>query len=251
MKITKIITAGALTSALILAGTQAFAAENDQENSTATVKFSENTKPTDPKDPQDPTKPVDPQNPDQPQTTGQAGPLSLDVVPSFDFGTQAVDLAGATYSAGTSFYKNYLQVTDNRTDKNGWTITVKRSAFTDTTTGVTITGTSLTIPEGTVRNVIPNADQNNVNGATEAVDKSQIVSAKVDLADDQEATIFGTKVDSAAVGKATTTSLLGETTDAQGNTNVTPATLNVPAGAAKAGEYTATLTWTTTASVFS
>jgi hypothetical protein len=250
MKTKNIMVAGLLLSTLALGSTRVLAAENDQASSKATIGFTENNTPTDPKDPTDPKNPTDPTDPNQPTPTGQNGPLSLDVVPSFDFGTQKIDLAGAVYKAGTNNLQNYLQTTDNRTDKSGWTITVERSTFSDSTTGDTLDGTTLTIPAGVVRNAIPNAEQNNVNGSNGAVDSAKIMSPEVSLTDGQPVNILGTTEENANIGKSTTTSLLGETTDAQGALTLKPTTLKVPAGVAKAGNFESTLTWTTTAGVF-
>lgn len=250
MKATKIIAAGVALSTLAFSSTTAAAVGFNEADSHATIEFKKHMQPTSPKDPENPAKPVDPTDPNKPTITNQNGPLSLDVVPNYDFGEHEVDLAGDTYDAGTNKLQNYMQVSDNRTDRNGWTITVKRSAFVDSSKRNKLAGATLTIPAGTIRNEIPTADQQNTGGSDRKVSSDAIVSVKVALADDLEEIIYGTKVDSDTIGKATTTSFLGETQDTQGNTTVTPATLTIPAGVAKEGNYTATMTWSTTAGVF-
>lgn len=248
MKTTKLITTTLLFSTFALAAAPAaFAAEGEASTSDATIGFTTHDSPTGPVNPENPGTPItiDPKDPDKPTITGQNGPLSLDVVPNFHFGTHEVDLSGATYKtkadpARTS--QSYLQVSDHRTDRNGWTVSVKRTAFVDTAKNKAIKGTTLSIPAGVVRNEISNPQT--------PVGPDRIASPAVALADGEEQKIFGTKTADSDLGKATTTSLLGEGRDDRGRLTVAPTELTIPAGQAKEGCFVSDLTWTMTASVF-
>ncbi|MDM8213948.1 WxL domain-containing protein [Enterococcus hirae] len=256
MKTTKLITTTLLFSTFALAAAPAaFAAEGDASASDATIGFTTHDSPTGPVNPENPSTPItiDPKDPDKPTVTGQNGPLSLDVVPNFHFGKHEVDLSGATYKTRADparKVQNYLQVSDHRTDKNGWTVSVKRTPFVDTAKNKAIEGTTLSIPAGVVRNEIRNQWQKNEAGVQTPVDPDVIASPAVTLADGDEQLIFTTKSVGNDFGKATTTSLLGEGRDDKGRLTVAPTELTIPAGQAKEGRFVSDLTWTMTASVF-
>lgn len=118
-------------------------------DSTGIVMFEDNTDVVRPVDPMDPSKSgiEDPNNP----ATNNPGPLSLNVAPlQFDFGVQTTKDSVLSYSAkeiGTQF----IQVTDNRTDENGWMLTIQRNELVSKESAE-ISGAKLTIPKGIIRN---------------------------------------------------------------------------------------------------
>lgn len=163
-KVTKIALAGVIgVGTLVGAGSLASA-----ENTTATydskakVMFEANTDITEPVDPEnpDPTEPVDPTDPVEP---GTEGPLSIDYVSNFDFGTQKTSGNAETYTAKPveiTLYDEenegekvmrapYAQVTDNRGTHAGWTLTVKQPEQLNNGTA-DLEGAQITIGEGTV-----------------------------------------------------------------------------------------------------
>lgn len=80
-----------------------------------------------------PVKPVTPNGDDV--TPGTEGPLSLDYVSDFDFGSQKISSKNQTYFAKAQGYKDsttnsvlYAQVTDSRGTGAGWTLSVAQPA---------------------------------------------------------------------------------------------------------------------------
>lgn len=206
----------------------------DPAQGEATIVFEENNNPTDPKDPTDPTKPnPDPLPDDNNDKTDAEGPLSLDVYPSsFDFGTQKIDLNGGTYSS-TKTGLHYLQVTDNRDDLGGWSVSMVRTEFTDDASNE-LTGSALYIPTGVARNGLsadPTAADSNIKIATAGGTGDFSGMHEISTS---ESTIIGAADDlDNLVGKGTT----AYSWDAAGEK------LAVPAGAAKAGTFTSTINW--------
>jgi hypothetical protein len=102
--------------------------------STASVAFEPSKLPTDPVDPENPDNPFTPDDP----ATGENGPLSIDYVSKFDFGTQSITTKDATYNAtltqgknstGATVEKpNFVQVTDNTGTSKGWSLAVTQLA---------------------------------------------------------------------------------------------------------------------------
>lgn len=129
------------TLALLSVPVTASAVEGGALNSNGVVTFLEDTggnKPTDPDkpDPDKPVTPIDPTDPDKPDQ-GTDGPLSLDFVPSFDFGQHTLSLKKQTYLAKSLKYSeadmgktvNYVQVTDKRkASTKGWSLTLTQDA---------------------------------------------------------------------------------------------------------------------------
>lgn len=103
-------------------------------DSTASVVFKANTKPTNPVDPENPDNPFTPDKP----ATGENGPLSIDYVSDFNFGTQDITTKDATYAAALTTGKdgssasvskpNFVQITDNTGESKGWSLNVKQVA---------------------------------------------------------------------------------------------------------------------------
>ncbi|MGX7265319.1 WxL domain-containing protein [Enterococcus crotali] len=104
--------------------------------SNADISFSQDTTITPPVNPTDPTSPVTP-NPGDPHQPGTGGPLSLDYVSNFHFGTKVIQTVNATYYAQLDQVQNslstlisvpnYAQVTDKRGLNLGWKLTVKQN----------------------------------------------------------------------------------------------------------------------------
>lgn len=106
---------GVVTTAVSAAGS---------EDSEATVTFQPDTTPTDP---------VNPEDPDAPGSgggTGMDGPLSLDYVPTLDFGTQLITGGVETYEATDT--RAFIQITDKRGTDEGWQVSAQLSDFTST-----------------------------------------------------------------------------------------------------------------------
>lgn len=126
-------------------------AEEKTENSEATISFVA--------DDESKTDPKDPDNPDLPGTgpgTGMTGKLTLDYLPSLDFGSNSITFQVQTFN--TTNVKPYIQVTDKRATGEGWKVQAKSSDFTGTSgsfqgvitfknaSNVTVTGNTATAP---------------------------------------------------------------------------------------------------------
>ena len=113
------------------------AQERQEYTSQGIVEFVPSTDPNAPVDPEKPNpekpvQPIDPTDPNGP-STGTTGPLSIDYVSSFDFGRNQISNQDQVYFARAQKYQNskettpnYVQVSDNRGTKQGWTLTVKQ-----------------------------------------------------------------------------------------------------------------------------
>lgn len=197
------------------------------------IELEENDDPTGPVDPEDPSKGMTPPDPYNPGTSN-AGPLSLDVIPtSFEFGTQKMYSEAHTYDGqkqAPDHVRQYVQITDNRDSGTyGWSLTVKQDDYLKNL-AYTLTGATLSIPAGTARN--------SLNTPATGID-AKLTTTAVDITSTDK-TVFGTTEDTAAIpttGKGQSTSVW------------TPeqVKLMIPANVAKAGDYTNTLTWTLTA----
>lgn len=159
-KVTKIALAGVIGVGTLVGAGSLASAENTTVtyDSKAKVMFEANTditKPVDPENP-DPTEPVDPTDPVEP---GTEGPLSIDYVSNFDFGTQKTSGNAETYTAkpveitlgnGEVVERApYAQVTDNRGTHAGWTLQVAQPEQLNNGTA-DLEGAQIKIGEGTV-----------------------------------------------------------------------------------------------------
>jgi len=197
---------------------------------TATAGFTPDTGTTDPLYPEAP----DPSNPNvEVPGTGDAGPLSLDYVPTLDFGTNNIQSGKQIYHAKgvkglvsgvEETQPHFVQVTDNRGTKEGWNVTAHATPFTTTATDtttvafpelpnsyVTFGKTAVAVPTGSVK-----ADQVNTSGDDSGVNLVH------DWKDDGTGTMTGTE-----------TNLFGATADTTGAGNGLGTNLLV-AGAAPA-----------------
>lgn len=213
-------------------GQAAFAAgtgtAEDPATGTGTITFEENTNTTDPVDPLDPSQPGETDGGDNNEVTDAEGPLSLDVYPStFDFGTQVVDLSGATYNS-TLTGTHYLQVTDNRSNADGWSVSVERTEFTSADGSESLDGSKFVIPAGTARN--------SLNSPASAEDTNLTTAGEFDIQVGASTTVFGAD-GTDSVGKSTSTYAWDSSQE----------TLTIPANTAKTGTFTSTINWVLTA----
>lgn len=116
-------------------------------NSITDVTFTQDTSPTSPVNPTDPTKPVtpvDPADPNDPHSPGNAGPLGIDYVSNFHFGSNVINDEDMIYYAkldnviqagSTVQVPNFVQITDKRGLNVGWKLTVKQNGQFKTTDG--------------------------------------------------------------------------------------------------------------------
>lgn len=137
LKSTAILSVSALTVAVTtpLVNADGTSSQATTSYTTSTgVTFTPATDPTGPVNPDspDPTHPVNPQKPDGTKpNSGTSGPLSIDYVSDFDFGTQKISSADQTYFATAQSYSGnqsdtsvYAQISDNRGTGAGWTLSV-------------------------------------------------------------------------------------------------------------------------------
>ncbi|MBA3925591.1 WxL domain-containing protein [Listeria rustica] len=211
------------------------AAEVGSLNSNSTVQFEvqDGSVTNPPVNPLDPNKPVDPGTTDP----GTSGPLSIDYVSSFDFGTQVISGETQTYNAkldsmtvdGTATdVPNNVQVTDNRGSNSGWELTVAQNGQ---------------LQDGTAR-ALEGAEVK-INNAT-AVTRSDSTITAPTVASSITLNPDGT---SAMVMNAEADQGMGHWVDNFGADNTEAAdavTLTVPGATAKYADsaYETTLTWT-------
>lgn len=200
---------------------------------TVTIKASGPTEPADPDDPKEGNKP--PEGTEN-SGTNAVGDLRMDYAPSsIMFGTVLFSYYEETYHAlkpqntsGIEMSKQWIQVSDDRTKLNGWTVKVSQSeAFTDSQ-GNKILGTILKIPKGTINNSIEGTvDINPIN--------SKMSARAVELSVGDTSTLFGAKdIGEASSGKKISTY----------QWNPTKVTLTVPGGKTKTNiTYETELNW--------
>lgn len=230
-----------LIAGVIFAGTGLISIQNikadDGLPSTATTRasasFIDDNGSTKPVDPTDPNKPVDPNDPDNPNpdpdnpATGNTGILTLDVAPrTFDFGSNLASNDAMSINAKDTGKNNnqYLQVSDKRTDTNGWTVNVQQTKEFTSDDGKNINGTTVSIPKGDGRNSLSedSSQPGNAGLITNAV-TTEVGNDKV---------VFSAPSKD-GVGK-------GISTNTWKANNVT---LNVPKLTAKKGDFSSELKW--------
>ncbi|GAB3064288.1 WxL domain-containing protein [Salinicoccus sesuvii] len=225
MKFKKLLTALLITSLSI----SSLSAVANAAESEADITFTEGEEtpdvldPTTPEETYDPDSgtPGDPTNP----PTGNSGPLTLDYVSSFEFGSHSIEASTQTYESTT--LRPFIQVTDRRGTGAGWNVTAEMSSF---TTGeeesvslpgalLTLSGTSLT---------------------TTSSSGAPTVSDTIALSSDGTAASVVSAGENTGLG-SWLARWFPSTAGATINDNVE---LQVPAGAATLGDHTATITWT-------
>lgn len=199
------------------AGTTVLAAEGDTGATTkGTIIFKANDKVTPPVvAPVTPTDPTDP-NKEGDKPTGNTEPLRIDIAPNFHFGEFTVGTG--VHTASNTRLNSNLQVTDGRGTLAGWTVSVSKTAFTNSghTLPATFTLTSAEVKNGT-----------NVTAALAGDIKTAVT---VDTASQPA---FAANADE---GGGTYFK----------NFDGNKATLTFNTDTAKVGEYQSTLTWTLT-----
>jgi len=140
-----------MSTALVLGTTTAWAETyTSTGNSTANITFTISEAPivVDPTDPK-PGNEYKPGKEDNP-VFGNKGPLTLDYASNFNFGSQ--DPKGGQTTFESLDQNPFVQVTDRRSEKNTWNLSVKLGAFKNIDSSKkTLTNATLTIEEGTVQ----------------------------------------------------------------------------------------------------
>lgn len=148
--------------------------------------------------------------------TNSSGPLTIDAVSSFNFGT--IKVGTKSKAADTSNGEKLgVQVRDVRGTGAGWALNVKVGTFTNTTDSTKTLSASVSIPKGTVSN---------------GVDSTQGVIAKAVVLNQSYANIMNAPKDT---GMGRWLDTFESTTD--------KVTLQDIAQNAYAGSYTATMNW--------
>lgn len=223
-------------------------ADGGTYTTTANVNFIPNQDTVSPVNPDKPdvNQPVKPVTPDGDDVKpGTTGPLSLDYVSNFDFGSQKISSKNQTYYAKAQGYQGvsdtsvlYAQVTDNRGTGAGWILSVAQpSQFTND--GKELKGAQIGI--------------NNLSVATQADSDAGSATAGGDMIlvpGTGAQTVMSAKANTgqgtwvARMGKAD--NLVPEKGDGDTNRTVDKAvSLSVPGSSNKlAGQYTTNLNWT-------
>lgn len=210
-----------LSATIVLGGLGsgvAYAAAGDSASSTANVEFEPDNSSTDPggdKDDQD----------DQNGGTGMPGPLSLDYIPSIQFGKHPVPTTTTTYNAKNN--NPYVQVTDKTGSMEGWNVTVKESGF---KSGANTLVADLTF-KGSAATISPLASDNT---------SAKPTGKDVTLTSADQA-IFSAAKDAGAGTWLMQWPAPSTTGEDGNNTNVT---LKVLTGNGKVGTFVNDLTWT-------
>lgn len=158
MKMTKLVTSGAVLISVIALGSATVSAATAGTKATnGTVKFitdTDITNPVDPLDPEKPVTPVDPVDPEKPVDPGTAGPLSIDFASPLYFGEQKISTVDKVYTADaqplsdSTTRPNYVQVTDKRGGEQGCTLQVKQDGQFATADDNELVGASITFANG-------------------------------------------------------------------------------------------------------
>lgn len=192
-------------------------------SSSGVVTFEDNIEVVEPVVPTDPSKlgSKDVNNP----MTNNPGPLSLNVAPlQFDFGVHNTKDSVLSYSA-KEIGLQFIQVTDNRTDGDGWELTVQRDELISKK-NTEIRGAKLTIPKGTVRNSLHVP-------ATASAENEHLKSYAAEVYGDNTPVTILSAAQAKNNGKATTTSVWESS-----QVHLTFKTL-----VTKKGSYTSTVNW--------
>ncbi|QBO36382.1 WxL domain-containing protein [Periweissella cryptocerci] len=237
----------------------ASAADDTVNYTTAThVKLHENTDNNSQVDPESPTNVVTPADPNGHKPgVGTAGPLSIDYVSSLNFGMQKTSTVAQQYAAyatiismdtSKKYVAPYVQVTDNRAMKTGWSLKVAQSTWTSDDSKQ-LNGATLSL--GTQGALTNNLEEPYTNGDYAPVP----VNDDIELDDSGEQQIVMTAEESKGFGTwvktfgALASSSSAFPTEQNDFTNMPLTTggaqLTVPeSNTAGDNTYTTTLTWT-------
>lgn len=202
-----------------------------KKNTDATVIFSAPKNGVKPVNPKDPLSPNDYELGEDGEETSYKGPLSLDVVPHFNFGEGIINSKETTLFAKNQ--QPYIQVTDLRGPEGGWHVSAQLSEFNIDIESdkKTLKGASITLINGEVISTVekPSKKPSISNEITleSGKEASNIVSANAKT-EEKQAQGLGTW-------------LVGWLTDQDENKDVK---LTVPAFEASVGSHKATINWT-------
>lgn len=227
MKNKLLLSALTLSAASVFVATPMLAAQHQQAESQAKVNF---TAPEDVPEILDPET-LEPGTPEDGNVTGNKGPLSLDFVSNIDFGTHEISTAAAKYESVSE--RPYIQVSDRRGTGQGWSVSAQASHFTQNGTN-TLDGAVISFFNGEADSPLEGVNAPVVNNnivLNAGGDSASVVNAEGRSENAQIGTAQG-------LGTWIVKWLKGD-----GATNE-KVTLDVPQGAASAGEHTSTITWT-------
>ncbi len=174
-----------------------------------------------PVNPDDPTQALQPMEPG----TGENGPLSIDYITPISFGNEVISPSSRAYLANT--LKPFVQVSDFRGTGAGWKLQAKLSFFRNGTDTDSLPGAAVHFNNGfSLSENVGFTSPTSVNSVTLHADNF---------------TISNVVIAYAGTGKGTSVARWYSTNimDSQNN-NVT---LTIPAGIARVGTHTATITW--------
>lgn len=203
--------------------TQASAQVMSKTTTNNNISFELSGNVVDPVDPTDPSKPLEKPDPEDPNNTGTGnkGPLSIDYISNFNFGTNNIPEVKTTYEATNT--NPYIQITDSRGTGQGYTLKANPHEF-KTKDGDVLEGAYMTIAGGQV--------------VSSGVGKEPL-SNDVRLVPGQSYTVMWAQQ---GAGKGTwVEKLFGKNAHLGDKGNLVG--LVVPAGTAKAESYTSTIDW--------
>lgn len=221
-----------LTGATVVPVSAAQVSATTSHNTVTFLAGDGETKPVDPTNPDhpvDPNHPIDPDDPDN-NGTGNKGPLSLDYVTNFNFGTHKISGQSQSYAAKN---KNaFIQVTDTRGTGGGWTLKATSDDFKDAK-GNVLKGATISLGKGNL--VSTGSSMAPTSLATTLVpnESTKVLTAKKDAGE-------GTWVDQLFKNSGSYNEK-DENKEDLGTNSVVK--LNVVGGTAKATSYTNNVKW--------
>ncbi|MDR2832105.1 MAG: WxL domain-containing protein [Streptococcaceae bacterium] len=258
----KIIASSTIAVLLIgLASTATTVKAASQQQSKASVIFDERVIDVPPLDPQLPnlSNPVSPENPDGSNPNpGTGGMLSIDFVSSLGFGAQSITSSDITANAhpqilnGQAPSSNYVQVSDQRRTKAGWTLTLQTDGqFRKASIDPTIEGTSQEKLGDFLKGANLTFDKSMVQGFADAQSGSQptVIQQGKFVVSTSKAIVMAAKV---GQGENTWILRFGDKTDYDTNATTetsiakqSPITLKIPGSTIKSSDsYSTNLIWT-------
>lgn len=249
MKLVKPVLAGFVVTSLLGASTISVSASAITE-SLGRVTFSapDDNGTTDPINPIDPEEPGQPEGPGGedgdlgPGEPGTSGPLRIDYVSNFDFGTiefngvddVSVSAKPETWgnNGNTTNIPNFVQVTDERGENSGWELTVTQEGSFKTENDRELKAASITLSNIQAKSLNDSQDPEYASEVTLVPGDSESIA----VADPTDPTEI-----SEAIGVGTSIIQFGDT-----ETMGKSVQLNVPGGVTveKEEAYTTTLVWT-------
>lgn len=202
-------------------------------NTQGEIGFTENQGPVDPVDPKDPTKPI---KPIKPPTDG---PLSLDFVSDFQFGSHRITNKDSAYFAelmeitrsednSHQLVPNFVELTDNRGTLSGWKLYVKQNRPLQNEGGFALKGTKF---------IFSNVTATPLSSQKDELTRLSLKSVEVNGDFSEDVLVFQA---SPKHGYGSWSIDFGATEDS-GKSSVA---LQIPGGTKKeTGKYTTTLTW--------